>query len=123
MKQTPEEIIGAAVKVAALKAGIIDPLDAPALVDTSKVSLQETPYGVVVKGADEVVASLKETQPHLFLFGGRRAKDMAPQEAAEALASILRRPKPVPVETTKRASEMTEFERRQYLAEHQRRFG
>jgi hypothetical protein len=53
----------------------------------------------------------------------KHIRDMSPEEAAAALAEIKRGPPPVPVETTKRASEMTEVERQQYLAEHRRRFG
>jgi hypothetical protein len=53
----------------------------------------------------------------------KHARDMSEAERAESLAAIKRGPPPVPVETTKRASEMTEVERQQYLAEHRRRFG
>ena len=53
----------------------------------------------------------------------KKAKDMNPDERAAALQSIKRGPPPVPVETTKRATEMTELERQEYLQEHRKRFG
>jgi hypothetical protein len=53
----------------------------------------------------------------------KMARDMDAAERAEALAAIKRGPIPTPVETTKRASEMTELERQEYLREHRQRFG
>jgi hypothetical protein len=53
----------------------------------------------------------------------KHARDMSEAERAEALAAIKRGPPAVPVETTKRAAEMTELERQEYLREHKRRFG
>jgi hypothetical protein len=53
----------------------------------------------------------------------KHVSEMTPEEQAEALRILKRGPPPAPVETTKRASEMSEVERRDYLAEHKRRFG
>jgi hypothetical protein len=53
----------------------------------------------------------------------KMARDMDAAERTQALAAIKRGPPPVPVETSKKASEMSELERREYLAEHRRRFG
>src|SRR5258706_9542058 len=117
MKQTSEEIIAQRLKAAALKAGIVD-LDALKLADLTKVTLEAD--GVTVKGADELMSALKEAKPYLF---AKHVRDMSPEEAAAKLAELKREPRPVPVETTKkRASEMSEVERQQYLAEHRRRF-
>jgi hypothetical protein len=51
------------------------------------------------------------------------AKNMTPEERRTALESIKRGPPPLPVESTKRASEMSELERQEYLREHRKRFG
>jgi hypothetical protein len=101
-----------ALKVAATKAGLID-LDALALADLSADDGS-------VEAAAELISRLKADKPFLF---PKKAADMTPEERSIALESIRRGPPPVPVETTKRASEMTELERRQYLLEHNRRFG
>jgi hypothetical protein len=53
----------------------------------------------------------------------KHARDMSPEEAAATLKELRRGPKPVPVETTKTALEMTEVERQEYLREHRKRFG
>ena len=53
----------------------------------------------------------------------KNAKDMSAQERATALAILKRGPPPTPVETTKRAIEMSELERQEYLREHRKRFG
>ena len=53
----------------------------------------------------------------------KKAKDMNPDERAAALKSIKRGPPPTPIETEKRASQMNELERREYLAEHKKRYG
>ena len=53
----------------------------------------------------------------------KHARDMSEAERTEALAALKRGPPAVPVETTKRAGEMSEQERREYLREHARRFG
>jgi len=51
------------------------------------------------------------------------AKNMTPEERRTALESIKRGPPPTPVETEKRASQMSELERQEYLREHRKRFG
>jgi len=51
------------------------------------------------------------------------AKDMTDQERQAALESFKHGPAPVPVETTKRAAEMSDLERQEYLREHKKRFG
>lgn len=53
----------------------------------------------------------------------KKAKDMNPDERAAALKAIKRGPPPTPVETEKRASQMSQLERLEYLAEHKKRFG
>ena len=53
----------------------------------------------------------------------KKAKDMTPDERAAALKSIKRGPAPTPIETEKRAINMSELERREYLAEHKKRYG
>jgi len=53
----------------------------------------------------------------------KKAKDMNPDERAAALKSIKRGPPPTPIETEKRASQMSELERQEYLREHRKRFG
>ena|ERR1700716_4368801 len=116
MKQTPEEAIAAKLKVAAQRAGMIDLDGGLKLADMSKVTLEDDG---TVRGADELMTAMKKAKPYLF---AKLAKDMSPQEAAAALAKIKRGPPPEPVETTKRASEMTEAERQAYLREHKRRF-
>lgn len=51
------------------------------------------------------------------------AKDMTPAERAAALEEIKRGPDPEPMPVDKKAAEMSEAERREWLAEHKRRFG
>ncbi len=114
---SPEETIAQRLKLAAQKAGMHD-LDGLKLADLSRVRLEDD--GVTVKGADELVASFKDSKPYLF---AKHVRDMSDTEKAAKLAELKREPRPVPVETTKRASEMSEVERQQYLAEHRRRFG
>ena len=53
----------------------------------------------------------------------KHISEMTDAEKAETLARLKRGPTPVPVESAKRATEMSEAERRDYLAEHKRRFG
>jgi hypothetical protein len=53
----------------------------------------------------------------------KMARDMTPEAQAEALAAFRRVPKPEPMDTTKKASEMTKREREEWLREHARRFG
>jgi hypothetical protein len=53
----------------------------------------------------------------------KKAKDMNSDERAAALKSIKRGPPPTPIETEKRAIDMSELERREYLAEHKKRYG
>jgi hypothetical protein len=116
MSEAAEERVNAALKTAALRAGLVD-MDWLKLVDTSKVTLGA--YGEV-KGADELVAGLKAAKPFLF---GKRASEMTPQEAAAKLAELKRGPKPEPLPIDRTAKEMTEAQRRKWLAEHNRRFG
>ena len=52
------------------------------------------------------------------------AKDLSPEARKAALDEIKqRRPKLAPMDTTKKAAEMNESQRREWLAEHKRRFG
>ena len=57
------------------------------------------------------------------------ARDMTPEQKAAALAAIIKsagratEPPPTPIETEKRAIDMSELERREYLAEHKKRYG
>jgi hypothetical protein len=53
----------------------------------------------------------------------KMARDMDAAERAQALAVIRRGPIPTPIVTSKKATEMTEQERREYLQEHRKRFG
>ncbi len=50
------------------------------------------------------------------------ARDMSPQQRAETLARLKLGPAPEPMDTSKKASEMNERERQEWLREHQRRF-
>jgi hypothetical protein len=53
----------------------------------------------------------------------KRAIDMSPDERKAALAEIKQlKPKLEPMDTTKKASDMTAQERIEWLAEHRRRF-
>jgi hypothetical protein len=81
------EALAAALKGAAQKARMID-LDWLKLVDMSKVTLEDDGS---VKGADELMAALKEAKPYLF---GKHAREMNETERAEALAAIKRGPTP-----------------------------
>jgi hypothetical protein len=116
MKQTPEEIIGAKMKVAAQRAGMID-LDALKLADTSKVTLEADG---TVKGADELMTALKEAKPYLF---GKHVRDMSLEEQAAALKELKRGPKPEPMPIDKTAKEMTPAQRAEFIREVNRRFG
>jgi hypothetical protein len=51
------------------------------------------------------------------------AKNMTPQERASALAILKRGPAPEPMPTDRKAQDMTEQERAEWLREHKRRFG
>jgi hypothetical protein len=54
----------------------------------------------------------------------KKAIDMSPDERKNALDEIKqRRPELAPMDTTKKAAEMNESQRREWLAEHKRRFG
>jgi ribosomal protein L29 len=54
----------------------------------------------------------------------RHVRDMSPEEAAETLRALKRGPPPTPIDTGgKKARDMSEIERQEYLAEHRRRFG
>ena len=97
------------LKAAAIRAGMIDPGDALALVDVA-----------ADKSATELVAELKLAKPFLFR---RRASEMTPQEAAAALAELKRGPKPEPMPIDKTAKQMSARERETFLKEHMRRFG
>jgi hypothetical protein len=61
--------VSEALNVAAQKAGMID-LDALALADLSKVTLQDDGS---VKGADELMSALRAAKPYLF---GKHVRDM-----------------------------------------------
>jgi ribosomal protein L29 len=111
-----DDAIRAELKVAAQKARLID-LDWLKLVDMSKVTLEDDG---TVKGADELMAALKEAKPYLF---GKHARDMTPQEAAAKLAELRKGPAPEPLDMSKTAREMTPAERAEWLCEHKRRFG
>jgi hypothetical protein len=55
----------------------------------------------------------------------KKAKNMSPEEREAALAEIKRAARTfesMPMDTTKKAADMTERERAEWLAEHQRRF-
>ena len=117
MNMTSEEIIAQRMKAAALKAGMHD-LDGLKLADMTKVTLEADG---TVKGADELMAALKEAKPYLFQL--KRAKDMTPQEAAVKLAELKRGPPPEPMPIDKTAKEMTPAERAEFIREVNRRFG
>ena len=51
------------------------------------------------------------------------AKNMTSDERKIVLESIRRGPLPEPMPTDKRAKDMTERERQEWLREHKRRFG
>lgn len=88
-----ERVIRAELKAAAIKAGMID-LDGLKLADLSKVSLSDDGE---VKGAEELMASLKEGKPYLF------------KQPAVSSAQPGEAPKPE-TPTPKKATEMTDEE-------------
>ena len=100
------------LKAVALKAGLIDP-DALVFTDLTKDD-------GTVKGADELVAALKEAKPHLF---GKRASEMTPEEAAAKLAELRKGSKPEPLPLDKTAKEMTLREWQRPLRNVQQRAG
>ena len=51
----------------------------------------------------------------------KMARDMTPAEAAATLAAIKRGPKPKPMPVDRKASDMNDAERREWLAEYARR--
>ncbi|SIO50114.1 hypothetical protein SAMN05443247_06636 [Bradyrhizobium erythrophlei] len=112
------------LKVAAQRARLVD-LDWLKLIDTSKVTLEEGPYGVTVKGADEVMASLKMEKPFLF---GKHARDMSEAEMAAWWKDHARKfpdggPPRAPMPTDRHMRDMSENERQEWLREYSRRIG
>jgi hypothetical protein len=97
------------LEVAARKAGLID-LDWLKLVDGKDDG---------TKGADEVIAALREAKPYLFQ---PKARDMTPEQRATKLAEIKRgQPPAEPMPVDVRASDMTATQRSQWISEHARR--
>lgn len=102
-----ERVIRAELKVAAQKAGMID-LDDLKVADLTKVTLEDD--GVTVKGADELLASLKERKPHLFGQPNRGSSNPTP-------------PPPPGDPQPKMAKDMTPAERDAWFRDHKRKFG
>jgi hypothetical protein len=116
--------LAAELKAAAQRARMID-LDWLKLADTSKVTLEEGPYGVTVKGADELMTALKKEKPYLF---SKHMRDMNETERAEWWKEHTRRfpggaPQPEPMSTDKMAKDMSPAEQDAFLKECARRFG
>jgi hypothetical protein len=114
-----DDAIRAAMKVAAIKAGMID-LDWLKVVDVTKITLQDDGS---VKGAAELVAALKAAKPHLFQ---KHMRDMTPAEQAEWWKEHARQfpggaPRLGPMDLSKKAKDMSEPERRKFLDECKRR--
>jgi hypothetical protein len=106
------------LKAAAMKAGIHD-LDALALADLSRDD-------GTARGADELIAALKQAKPHLFK--PKKMKDMTQAEQDAWWKEHARRfpggaPPPEPMPTDKLAKDMTPAERDAFLKECARRFG
>lgn len=70
-----ERVIRAEVRLAAQSAGFIDPEDAWALIDRTKVALDDAGS---VTGAAEAIKALAEKKPHLVGQGGERPNYGAP---------------------------------------------
>lgn len=105
-KVAQDKILRAELRTAALKAGMID-LDGLKLADLSKVSLGEDGE---VKGADELMASLREGKPYLF-------------GAAPSGTSSTSTPPAVDTGKPKLAKDMTPEERKAFLDSHQKKHG
>ncbi len=116
MKQTPQEIIDARLKVAAHRHGMID-LDDLALADLSTVKLTEAGE---VEGADELMTSLRATKPHLF---HKMARDASPAERDAFRKELERGPPPQPMDMSKRAKDLSPAERAAFIREVARRWG
>jgi hypothetical protein len=113
-----------ALKLAAQRAGMVDLDGLKLLSDTSKskVTLEESPYGTTVKGADEVIHSLRERWPDLFV---KKMKDRSSEEQATWWAEHKKkfpdgRLRPGPLDVSKKAKAMSEDERRKFLDECKR---
>lgn len=102
-----DRTIDAELKVSAIKAGIVD-LDGLKLIDRS--SLKITDAGQV-EGVDDLIAKTKEAKP--YLFG-------APVPGGNSNPANPPRKQP---NEPKLAKDMTDAERRSFLADHQRKFG
>jgi hypothetical protein len=119
MSETSEERVSAALKAAALKAGMID-LDGLKLADVSKVTLEDDG---TVKGAAELVVALKERWPYLF---GKHARDMTPEEQVTWWKDHKKKfrdgsPPPKPLDMSKKATDMTRAEQDAFLKDCARR--
>jgi hypothetical protein len=119
-----DDHVSEALKVAALKAGMVD-LDGLKLADMSKMTLEQGPYGVTVRGADAVIHSLKERWPDLF---SKHARHMSEAEMAAWWKDHARKfpggaPRPEPLDLTRKAKDMSPAEREAFLKECARRFG
>ena len=115
MSETSEERVSAALKAAALRAGIVD-VDALALADLAKDN-------GTTEAAAEIVAALQKDKPFLFQ---RHMRDMTPSEVDQWWREHAKRfpngaPRPAPIDVSKMAKDMTEAERRKFLDECKRR--
>ena len=104
-----DRLVRAELKAAAVKAGMID-LDGLKLADLSAVKLNDDGE---VEGADDLLAALKEAKPYLFT---------APANPQGGNTNPANPPKKTGNEP-KLAKDMTDAERKAFLAEHQRKFG
>jgi hypothetical protein len=102
------------LRAAAVKANVIDPDDALALLEDDGTT-----------GADQLMTRFKAAKPFLFQ---KHMRDMTPAEQNEWWREHAKRfpggaPRPGPMPLDKRASEMTPRERDAFLKECARRFG
>jgi hypothetical protein len=107
-----------ALKAAAQRAGMHDHLDA-ALADLSRDD-------GTASAAELIVAELKAAKPFLFVM--KHMRDMTPVEQAEWWREHARQfpggaPRPAPMDLSKKAKDMTERERQEFIRECSKRAG
>ena len=95
-------------------------LDGLKLIDTGRITLQEDGS---IKGADSAIAELKERWPSLF---AKHFRDMSEVERSEWWQEYRKkfpdgRPRPKPMDVSKKASEMSKAEQENFLRECARR--
>jgi uncharacterized membrane protein YqiK len=105
-KSANDRIIHSELRVFAIKAGMVD-LDGLKLADVSKITLEDDG---TVKGAEELMAALKEAKPYLFGKPPTGSSNPAP-------------PPPPGDGQPKKAKDMSEDERKAFLKDHKKKFG